>query len=475
MSGGTNISGAAPGGPKRELFASTYRPVRLPWLYRPLSVLMVVVAMAQPLVYLGAIAGIAWATVWWGAWGVRLLSVGSVGYGYRTRGLIFLFRLFVYFTPLAAGLMIVLLLAGAMVPSRREPPARGYPLARIEHPLIYAYVDKLCDVMRAPRPVRIDLRTDANASASFDGGWFWIVRRRMVLTIGTTLVAGMTRRELTGVIAHEIGHFTQGMGMRSTRLLEAINRWFFRVIHERGMVDDVLEDGRESGWLLIVMVAAIVAWTLAAIRVLLWTVASGSRLMTMAMLRRMEIAADRCEIRVAGSDAFVRSMARIVELNEGFRKAFELTRLEAVQRRLPEDFAGLAVSLAPRLPRDRGGFVAGFREPRSLWSTHPPMERRVAMAAELDEPGIVLSDGPAARLLPGFGAVCRAVTMHSHREALGASLDVMRILSTDALLGRGEHDPGRVQAAASVQPSTIRSDEPRRTPEFHGDVIPFAD
>jgi Zn-dependent protease with chaperone function len=371
--------------------------------------------------------------------------------------------------------MIVLLLAGALVPSRRESPARGYPLARIEHPLIYAYVDKLCDVMGAPRPVRIDLRTDANASASFDGGWFWIVRRRMVLTIGTTLVAGMTRRELTGVIAHEIGHFTQAMGMRSTRLLEAINRWFFRVIHERGMVDDVLEDGRESGWLLIVTGAAMIAWTLGAIRVLLWTVASGSRLMTMAMLRRMEIAADRCEIRVAGSDAFVRSMARIVELNEGFRKATELTRLEAVQRRLPEDIAGLAVSLAPRLPRDPRGFVAGFREPRSLFSTHPPMERRVAMAAELAEPGIVLSDGPAARLLPGFDAVCRAVTMHSHRKVLGESLDGMRILSTDALLGRGEHDPGRVRAAAPVQPSRIRSDEPRRTPESHGDVIPFAD
>jgi len=475
MAGGNTADGAGGKKARPELFADTYRPVRLPWLYRPAAVLLVAVALVQPLVYFAAIAGVGWATLWWGSWGTRLLSAGSTGYGYRARGLIMLLRVFVYLTPLVGGVMIVLLLLGALFPSRRDPGPRGYPLARVEHRLIYAYVDKLCDIMRAPRPVRIDLRPDANASASFDGGWSWIVRRRMVLTIGTTLIAGMTRRELTGVIAHEIGHFTQGMGMRSTRLLAAINRWFFRVIHERGLVDDILGDGRDSEWVLIQLGSALIAFSLVVIRTLLWGIASVSRLITMFMLRRMEIAADRCEARVAGSEAFVRSMARIVELNEGFRKAMELTRLEAVQRRLPEDFAGLALALTPRLPRDPNGFVSGFSESGSLWSTHPPMAQRVALAIRMAEPGIVLSDGPATKLLAPFDGVSRSVTKHLHEQVVGGSLAGIRVLSTDALLGRGEHDPARIRAAAPAQPQPVKKGEARHEPVSDGEVIPFAD
>lgn len=475
MAGGSAAGGVAPKKPRPELFADTYRPVRLPWLYRPAAVLMVIVALVQPLVYFAAIAGVGWATLWWGSWGTRLLTVGSSGYGYRTRGLVMLLRVFLYMTPLVGGAMIVLLLLGALFPSRRDPGPRGYPLARVEHRLIYAYVDKLCDIMRAPRPVRIDLRPDANASASFDGGWSWVVRRRMVLTIGTTLVAGMTRRELTGVIAHELGHFTQGMGMRSTRILESINRWFFRVIHERGLVDDILEDGRDSEWLLIQLGSALIAFSLVVIRALLWVIASASRLVTMFMLRRMELAADRCEARVAGSEAFVRSMARIIELNEGFRKAFELTRLEAVQRRLPEDFAGLAMALSPRLARDPDGFVEGYAEPGSLWSTHPPLGQRVGLAIKMAEPGIVLSDGPATKLLPGFEGLSRAVTVHLHEQIVGGSLAGIRVLSTDALLGRGEYDPARIRAAAPAQSIPVKRGEARHEPVPDGDVIPFAD
>ncbi len=37
----------------------------------------------------------------------------------------------------------------------------------------------------------------------------------LVLTLGLLLIAaGLTERELAGVIAHEFGHFRQGAGMR---------------------------------------------------------------------------------------------------------------------------------------------------------------------------------------------------------------------------------------------------------------------
>lgn len=466
--------------PRPPLFADTYRPVTLPWLYRPAAAMMVVLALLQPLIYFAAIAAMSWATAAWAILGVRLLesagSVPSTGMGYGSRratvGLMLL-KLFVYLTPLACGVMVVLLLLGALIPSRRDPGPGGYPLARVEHPLIYAYVDRLCDIMRAPRPVRIDLAPDANASASFDGRWSWLVRRRLVLTVGATLVAGMTRRELTGVIAHELGHFTQGLGMRSTRVVGAINTWFERVVHHRGMIDDMLEDAGDSEWALLALGAALVKLALTLVRGLLWMIASGSRLATLGMVRRMEMAADRCQTRVAGSAATVSSLARLVELSDGFDKAYQVARHESAQRRLPENLSDLAMNILPRRPRDPRGFIAGWVDKPSLWSSHPPLGHRAAAAIAMNEPGIVLTDGPAVKLLPGFQAVSRAVTIHAFNQVLSDTKGV-RFLSTDALLQRGTHDPAR--AIPPTAPVYRKKGEINRpAAAVDDDVIPFAD
>jgi Zn-dependent protease with chaperone function len=36
----------------------------------------------------------------------------------------------------------------------------------------------------------------------------------LVLVIGLPLAAGMSMRQVAGVLAHEFGHFAQGAGMR---------------------------------------------------------------------------------------------------------------------------------------------------------------------------------------------------------------------------------------------------------------------
>lgn len=470
---------ARPHGPRRPkppLFADTYRPVGLPWLYRPMAALVVLVALLQPLIYAAFIAGIAWATAAWAVHGVGLLGMGPgvpMGYGMgRARVWAALVRVILYMTPLVGGVLIVLLLLGALIPSRREPEADAYPLARVEHPLIYAYVDKLCDLMRAPRPVRIDLSAQPNASASFDGRWAWLVRRRLVLTIGAPLVAGMTRRELTGVVAHELAHFTQGLGMRSTRIVGAMNRWFERVVYRRGMIDDLVEDWRESEWALLAVGGFLVTLAIGCVRGLLMLVVAGVRLITLAMLRRMEEAADRCQTRVAGSAAVVSSHARMIELSEGFDKAMEVALHESAQGRLPEDLADLTMNILPMRPRNASGFIAGWRDRGSVWRSHPTTSKRVAAALAMNEPGVVLSDGPAAKLFPGFGPLSKAVTRHMF-EQMADDLSGVRFLSTDALLQRGEHDPARAGVVAPVQP--VKGEAVRPVAAEDDDIIPFAD
>lgn len=461
-----------------HLFGDTYRPVRLPWTYRPVAALVVLLALFQPLAYVGIMAAVAHGTYWW-----ILNGGGIVGLGGRVVGraslFVLLIQLVLLLAPIVTGALVTLLMIGALIPSRGGGHRPGYVLAPIEQPLLYAYVNRLCDIMGAPRPVRIELTSDANASASFDGDWAWLVRRKMVLTLGMTLMQGMRRRELTGVIAHELGHFTQGVGMRSTRIVGAINAWFYRVVHRRGAVDDVVESMLEVEFWAISLLGMLVAIAMTLVRWVVLAIASVSRLATMALLRRMEFAADRCHARVSGSAAFASGFARIIELDEGYHKAIEVAQMESAQSRLPEDFADLAVKISPKAERDANGFLSGFQESGSVWSTHPPTDERVDAALRADEAGIVLNDGPALKLLRDTRTLSREVTRKLHEQVIGDSLARFRMLTTDEVLGRGEASPEAILKQAQEsgpQPVYRKAGERVIQPKpADDDVIPFAD
>jgi Zn-dependent protease with chaperone function len=70
------------------------------------------------------------------------------------------------------------------------------------------------------------LDLQVNASASFRRGFLSLFSRDLTLTIGLPLVAGLTVRQLGGVLAHEFGHFAQGAGMRLTFVVRSVNAWF---------------------------------------------------------------------------------------------------------------------------------------------------------------------------------------------------------------------------------------------------------
>jgi len=92
---------------------------------------------------------------------------------------------------------------------------------------LFEFVDQLCDLVgraRGPRKIKVDCQV--NASAGFAGGMFSLLGHNLVLTIGLPLAAGLNLRQLTGVLAHEFGHFAQGTAMRVSYIVRSINGWF---------------------------------------------------------------------------------------------------------------------------------------------------------------------------------------------------------------------------------------------------------
>src|SRR5262249_36928499 len=148
--------------------------------------------------------------------------------------------LLIYIAPLICGVVIV---AFMLKPLFAKPAKRtkGRMIDPQLEPLLHAFVDGVCTSVGSPRPERIEVDCQINAAAGFSGGAFSLFGREPVLTIGLGLAAGLDLKQFAGVMAHELGHISQGSGARLMQVISSINGWFARVVYERDEWDETLQ------------------------------------------------------------------------------------------------------------------------------------------------------------------------------------------------------------------------------------------
>ena len=128
------------------------------------------------------------------------------------------FTLLFYFGPILVGLIVILFMVKPLFAGRPPaPPAMA--LDAKQERLLFAFIGRVCRLVGAPRPRRVEVNCVVNAAASFRRGAASLLGQDMTLTIGLPLVAGLNLRQFAGVLAHEFGHFSQGAGMRLTYVI----------------------------------------------------------------------------------------------------------------------------------------------------------------------------------------------------------------------------------------------------------------
>ncbi|MGV3756780.1 MAG: M48 family metallopeptidase, partial [Verrucomicrobiota bacterium] len=212
----------------KAAFTGKVAPAPVGLLYRLGMIVVLVTMIILPLVYFALIGAAGWGVYLWATKGTFLLSGGG--------GRVMLFKLVLYLTPLFSGIVVVLFMIKPLL-ARRMPPPHPLALSPEAAPALYQLIERICAVVGAPRPSRVNVDCQLNASASFRRGMRSFVGSDLVLTIGMPLVAGLSAKQLAGVIAHEFGHFTQGFGMRLTYIIRSINAWFARIAYERDAWD----------------------------------------------------------------------------------------------------------------------------------------------------------------------------------------------------------------------------------------------
>ncbi len=419
----------------QELFApfesARLEPNRISPLYRIGLVLVMAMMVLLPLIYVGLIGLIAY-----GVWVHMTNNTGILTAGHGTRG--GRGALLVYFTPIVAGATAILFMIKPLFAPRPKEAPR-YSLDPAMEPRLFQFVQRLCRTVRAPIPRRIDLDTQVNASASFRRGFVSMLGSDTVLTIGLPLVSGMTLRQLTGVLAHEFGHFAQGSGMRVTYVIRSVNAWFARVVYERDAWDQKLADwsdqaGRE---LVVVMWACRLLVWLA--RRVLWALMWAGHFVSCFMLREMEYDADRYEARVAGSETFAQTADRLLVLSLASQGAHS-DLVDAWQaNRLADDLPGLILENVGELQRAHSGVLAAARkssagETTKVFATHPADRDRIASAARERAPGLFQIDAPATVLFHDYDRVAREVTLEFYKNVIGQEVEPRNLIPTSRLI-----------------------------------------
>jgi Zn-dependent protease with chaperone function len=426
-----------------DSFRGTIQPVRRTAAYG-LGILVLALAMlVLPTLYLLLVAGVAYL--------LYFHATSNLDTILHMRH--WLALLFLYIGPLVIGVILLFFMVKPLF-ARRSRKQKLRTLEFGEEPLLFALVTRVAQAVGAPEPKRIDIDCEVNASAGFGSALGVVLGGDLVLTIGLPLVAGLSMEQFAGVIAHELGHFTQGMGMRLSFVVRSINAWFARIVYERDDWDEALVQGCEqaNGWfVLLLYLAQFCIWLT---RWVLWLLMAIGHVLSCFLLRQMEYDADRYEARLAGSEVFTETVRKILLLQLATNSAYGLAAVTWDKSgRLPDDLSALILSISGCIPaKDFRKIEKELEKSKTgFFDTHPAHGERLASVRREKASGIFHLDGPATQLFQDFAKLSRAITLKFYHKVIGKRVTRDSLVPIGVFLGN-EAVRGRTQGL-SAEPS----------------------
>ena len=367
-------------------------------------------AVAIAAVPIGFVCLVAGASFGLASWFLAWLFSDSVGMLHPAIGLsLIVFAIFILACWIPA---LNIMFAGLhLLFGRHGDNPSATQLTRESQPIMYEFVDQICEKLGAPKPCRIDLDCNFNAMASLRRGWLLSGRDDLVLTIGIPLIAVQNTEQIASVIAHEFGHFRQGSAMKTYNLIGSLTRWFIATAY--------------SGPFYFYWFG------------LLTHMLSGT------LSREMEWDADRNAVQLAGTQAFTESSARLERYGVAYAITIENLFMLFQSGILVDNIPRFLMHIGRTLPASTVRRIAEQTEQQRLdrFDTHPPTRDRVNAARELNKPGILQLNRPATDLIDHWVPLCKKITLDFYAEKLGIDrkeIDESHVTPLDQLL-RDEH------------------------------------
>jgi Zn-dependent protease with chaperone function len=415
-------------------------------LFYQLSLLPVGLMMVLlPMIYLALLATAAYGVYYHGTHNFgRIMAWGGLYLNWRIQ----LIKGVIFVAPLFAGIVLVFFMIKPLFAARGRK-AQPYALNPEAEPRLFAFITSICQMVGAPPPRRIDLDCNLNAAAGFRRGFRSFFGRDLILVLGLPLIATISVEEFAAVLAHEFGHFSQGIGMKVSYIIRTINRWFARVVFERDAWDEMLDDwerGAESlSIIFIVLTARIGVWVSRSILYLLMFL---GHLISSAMERQQEFNADAYAINAVGSDVYEKMIRRLEVLDYANSRCLgEMRAMWKNDHALPDNFPLLLANKVEATSAEVKAHIddrLGLQR-TGLFDAHPCVADRIRQARRLAQTGFIRDAEPATGLFEHFPVPARFVTLFHYQEM---GIPITRDCLKPIQLSRVEREEARAEFAA---------------------------
>jgi Zn-dependent protease with chaperone function len=386
------------------------RPKSVSLLYKLGLGAVALIMVLLPIIYVGIIVLVAWGVYEHALHPRYQLGGGTVA-------------LLGYLAPIIVGGVLVFFMIKPLF-ARRPKNYEPHGVLPGEEPELFRLIYAVCDTVQAPRPARVLVDLQVNAFAGFRRGLPDLLRRRLTLSIGLPLVAGLSVRQFGGVLAHEFGHFSQGAAMSLTFIVRSVNAWFARVVYERDTWDDRLRSSAQRSdfrFGIILHLARAMVWVT---RRILWLLMNVGHAVSCFMMRQMEFDADRFESQVVGSETFAETTRHFQLLNAAWQQTIAQQTEAYATNRLVNDLPRLSAMAAKRLATKAvQANRAVLPTAKTGWfDSHPSDHDRIQASKALGAVGMLHGDGDATKLFRDFRATAQALTKHYYEEECGIDL-----------------------------------------------------
>lgn len=407
-----------------DAFQGQIEPTKVSIIYKLAVLLVAFVMVLLPLFYLSLIAAAGYGVFWHATQNIGIMSGGGGT----------LVKIIVYVGPLISGVALVTFMLKPIF-ARMPKATAQISVTREEEPVLFGFIDKICEQVRAPKPRRVDVDTQVNASASFRSGIWSMLGNDLVLTIGMPLAAGMTMRELGGVLAHEFGHFAQGAGMRLSYLVRTINGWFMRAVYERDQMDESLKKAAGSVDIRIGVMLYMAQACIWLTRRILWVLMQLGNAISAFLLQQMEFDADSYEAKFGGSKSFEACSRKLQQLGVASNIAIHDAIESWQSKRLPDDLSSYVGIKVQGLDEDiLKAIEKSVSEGKTGWfDSHPCDNDRIAAARKITDDPVFQLDAPATELFTEFEELSKRVTLHYYREAQELELTKANLIPVHTL------------------------------------------
>lgn len=327
--------------------------------------------------------------------------------------------------------------------ARSSAVKRPRALRRDAEPFLYEYVNRLCDALGAQRPTQICVACDLNAGAECRRLWLGLFGNRvMTLHLGLPLIAGLTLRQFTGVVAHELGHFTQRTAMWLESVVRRTTVWFTNAAYERDSIDDWLMKRCSAGGLVGIACQCVrgMIWIS---RWVLRALAFAGTIISCLMSREMEFNADRCEVRTVGQRTHAATLWRLRQLTVAHELSFMDVAAFYQEGRLPDDMIALAVAntnfVTSKVKKRLRKMM--IEQKTGYFDSHPSDQDRIQAALHDGSPGFdpqgsLSNQLPATVLFSQFDKISKTATLQFYEEALHQPIKARLLHPVEKLLER---------------------------------------